>query len=601
MLKKIIALILCVMMLGQICAFAAPFDDVDEESHGWAIDQIEEMTRNGIINGFEDGTFRPNEGVTRIDSLLLISRILGVDKEENEKTLDFAHDKYFQHVNLMKYPAYERNLSFILHRGMFTTEELTNFLKAGLGSQPLKRYEAAVLLVKMCGANDTVSKNDTVKLPFDDTEEIPAVARPFVYYCYQNGLMKGVGENNFDPMSTITRAQMSVLLYNCMKELNLSVISADVKEVSGFKNSITYVDGDGKEETFYNTGDTRITLNGEDIEDIDAILSGDLIYVHYSGSNVILIEAFSVLKDETVEGQYIGKGASSTFTKLMVKSNGVTKDYILDEDYRIYLADEPAKLSDLKINDYVKLTVKDSRVTIINIAERTKTITGYINSFNFSGQGSLEVKLSNNEFVTYDLNDEVKVTRNNEDVILRDLKVGDKVTIVLEYDKVTNVKATSTIKNYEGSIEEIIISRTNPRIKIDIGDEVIECAMDNSIEITINGEAADIYDVKLGYSAKIKTDSSTVTNIAITSTPVINNVNIMGTVLEVHPNYDAITVQVDEETVTQVFVKRTATIINGKTGKSMSLSAIKPGSIVTAVVTSSGFAAEAISVVVLEQ
>ena len=211
------------------------------------------------------------------------------------------------------------------------------------------------------------------------------------------------------------------------------------------------------------------------------------------------------------------------------------------------------------------------------------------------------MKLSNNELITYELNDEVEVTRNGADVILRDLKVGDKVTIVLEYDKVTTVKATSTVKNYEGTIEEIIISRTNPRIKIDIGNEVIECAMDNSIEITINGEKADIYDVKLGYSAKIKTDSTTVTSIAITSTPVIDNVNIMGTVLEVHPNYDAITVQVNEETVTQVFVKRTATIINGKTGKTMSLSAIKPGSIVTAVVTSSGFTAEAISVVVLEQ
>ncbi|MBQ7040236.1 MAG: hypothetical protein IJN39_06680, partial [Clostridia bacterium] len=277
------------------------------------------------------------------------------------------------------------------------------------------------------------------------------------------------------------------------------------------------------------------------------------------------------------------------------------KDYILDEDYRVYLADEPAKLSDLKLGDQVKFTIKDSRITIINIAERTKTITGYINSFDFTGQGALEVKLTNNELVTYELNDEVSVTRNGEDVILRDLKVGDKVTVILEYDKVTTVKATSTIKNYEGTIEEIIISRNDPRIKIDIGDEVIECAMDNSIAITINGETADIYDVKLGYSAKIKTDSSTVTDIAITSTPVVDNVNIMGTVLEVHPNYDAITVQINEETVTQVFIKSTATILNGKTGKAMTLNGIKPGSIVTAVVASSGFAAEAISVVVLEQ
>ena len=140
----------------------------------------------------------------------------------------------------------------------------------------------------------------------------------------------------------------------------------------------------------------------------------------------------------------------------------------------------------------------------------------------------------------------------------------------------------------------------NPKIKINVGSEVIECAMDNSIEITINGEPATIYDMKLGYTAKVQTDSSTVTSVAFTSTPSVDNVNLMGTVLEVNTNYASITLQLNDGTTTQVFVRKSANIINGTTGRSVTLSSIKKGSVITAVVSTSGFTSEAISIVVLE-
>ena len=77
MLKKIIAGSLAALLISSqlLCASAKGFSDVDQNAYSWALTQINEMTDSGIINGFEDGTFRPANGVTRIDSLLLISRI----------------------------------------------------------------------------------------------------------------------------------------------------------------------------------------------------------------------------------------------------------------------------------------------------------------------------------------------------------------------------------------------------------------------------------------------------------------------------------------------------------------------------------------------
>lgn len=606
MLKKIVALSVSVLMvLSQLLVSAATFSDVDPEKLSWAAPQIEEMVEQKIINGFEDGTFRPTNGVSRIDSLLLISRILGANEEAEEKIISFAENNFYSTVNLLKYPNYQKNLAYLLYRNMFTPEELSIFLQNDLGQQTLKRYEAAVLLVKMSPDASSVSKDDVVELPFDDTEEIPEAARPHVYYCYQKGLMKGMGDNKFEPMGEVTRAQMAVMLYNAMKGLYFDTTVGTVESVSGFENAIDYIDQDGIRQTFSNDGLTRITLDGEDITDIDFINDGDIIHVHSAGNKIFLVEILAVLKDEVVEGIYAGKGASSTITKLLIRPNGSSSDdvsnYIVSEDVKVYIAGVESSLSALKSGDHVKLTIIDSLVTAVNVAARESTVTGYIAGFDYDGQGKIDVRLSDNSVKSFALSlDTVVIKRNGSDAAARDLKVGDKVTLNLSYDEIIKVVATSTKKTYEGTIEEIVISKTNPKININIGKEVIECAMDNSIEITINNEEADIYDVKLGYSAKVQTDSTTVTKIDIVSTPTIDNVNIMGTVKEVNANYASLAIQLEDGTTTQLFVKKNATIINGVTGRATTFSAIKPGNVITAVITSSGFTAEAISIVVLD-
>ena len=608
MLKKIIACFLCcTLLLGVIATSALAFDDVTEKSHAWAVSQINEMTEKKIINGFEDGTFRPDQSVTRIDSLLLISRILGITDASQKKIVEFAKDEFFSSVESLKYPNYTDNLSYILYKEMFSPEDLTTFLKNGLGAQALKRYEAAVLMVKMAGESDNVAKMKSVELPFADADKIPAVAKPYVFYCYKNGLMKGVEDNKFDPLGTLTRAQMAVLLYNCMNVLDLSISSGTVTKVSGFENLIKYIAEDDKVYEFINTGDIRITLNGQDISDIDAITSGDKINIHYSADDIILIEAMTVLEDEVIEGVYVGRGTSSAFSKILIRpktssSKDDASDYILAENVKIFLDGKEITISDLKADDLLKLTIDDSRVSRIDIAKRESSVTGYISDFNYEGQGSLEVKLTDNTVAVYKFTtDNVKVTRNNATATLRDLKVGDKVTVSLKYNEVVSVAATSEKKTYKGTIEEILISRTTPKIKIDIGSEVIECAMDDSISITFNGKDATVYDLQLGFTANVKTDSASITQIEITSAPSADSLNVVGTVLEINTNYSSLTLKTGEGKTVQLFVKNKANIINGTTGRTMALSAIKPGDMVTAVVSTTNFSSEAISIVVLEK
>ena len=65
------------------------FSDVSEED--WYFGYVEEAVENGYIKGYTDGTFRPFETIRRQEATVILSRILGIDKEE------YPHiPKYFE-------------------------------------------------------------------------------------------------------------------------------------------------------------------------------------------------------------------------------------------------------------------------------------------------------------------------------------------------------------------------------------------------------------------------------------------------------------------------------------------------------------------------
>lgn len=41
----------------------------------WAYKAIEELAEKGLINGYEDGTFKPDAPITRAEVAIIISRI----------------------------------------------------------------------------------------------------------------------------------------------------------------------------------------------------------------------------------------------------------------------------------------------------------------------------------------------------------------------------------------------------------------------------------------------------------------------------------------------------------------------------------------------
>ena len=67
MVKKLISTIVAVTLLlsASVIGFsAASFSDLDETKYSWAIQQITAMAQKGIINGYPDGTYMPENKPT---------------------------------------------------------------------------------------------------------------------------------------------------------------------------------------------------------------------------------------------------------------------------------------------------------------------------------------------------------------------------------------------------------------------------------------------------------------------------------------------------------------------------------------------------------
>ena len=76
--KKFLAILLCFIMLISTTCFAAGFSDLTSEH--WAYKNVTNLVENGVINGYPDGTYRPEKTITRGEFFKLI---MTVSEEKN--------------------------------------------------------------------------------------------------------------------------------------------------------------------------------------------------------------------------------------------------------------------------------------------------------------------------------------------------------------------------------------------------------------------------------------------------------------------------------------------------------------------------------------
>ncbi len=571
----------------SISAFAAKFPDVTEKTYPWAVEAIESMADEGIIKGYEDGSFNPAKTVSKLESLVLISRILGVNNEKTSRITEAAWDVYGEAIAEYELPYGKDEIAYLLGKKVLSVDELEEYIGAAHRDDALKRYEVAILLTKAMDAEASLKAELAGELEYADTSDIPANAKKYVAYVSSQDLMQGMEDNKFAPNDTVTRAQAAVVLYKLQQITDYEFKTGIVSAVDQTTRQIKIKEAEDSILSHYITTDTIVRYNGTIIGINDISVGYDAV-VTYKAGKLYSVDFTDALIDDVIKGAFSGSANSTA------KGNTVTINVIGENDTQIPTEKTTFKLSDecvitynnntcslasIKAGSYVKLTVKEGLVTVLEAQNKENTFSGRVDEVILEPVYKLRIEANGGEVDDYLLNSEVKVTRNGKTVSVREVLAGDTVSVTTSYGIIKSLVATSRASAKTGIIKEVIISST-PKLTLTYDGVDTTYYVTTDAEITLSGVKSTFYDLRVGQATTIKLDSDTV--VAIESAASDEVVTWAGTVTLVNSSYGLIQLEfVDAATgqtrTESVFVKDKATIVDYATQKTKKLSAVTAG------------------------
>ena len=579
--KRILSGILGVaVLLSATTAFAA-FPDVDKDpTVSWAKPYIDEMSELGYIKGYEDGTFKPNKTISKVESLVLLSRMIGVNDKEYAETLKYALDEYKDTIE--KYSSeYENEIAFLLYRGVLKESEIADYISISNRSVALKRYEAAILLTKLLGGEEEVENSAFVSSSYSDTLEIPVDARAYVEYVKEAGIMQGMGSDEkgpfFSPNTGVTRSQMAKMLCTLIDVLDSSSKTGEVVSVNSMNDSFT-VEVNGRETEVDVVDATKIKLRGEDAA-LYELEEGMTVKISYLNGEASLIEDIILVEDAEVKGivASISQSGKNSVVKLAdVDDTSKTSAYTLADDVKVVINGAIDSIGKIKANNYVCLTIEDGEVIRLEVINKSESVSGTLQKIDISSSDTIfEIKKSSGGVEKYTASAEgVQVTRNNLDAKISQLITGDAVTLRLTYGKVTKIAAESSTENSTGVIEFINHTVDGTTVGIKLNDKVREYKINKNATILVDSLEAGVYDLRPGSDIKIKLESSEI--IKIETASVAASAQMSGTVKVVNATYGLIVIESAGKEY-NVFTNSSTKIIDSTSGNALTIKKLEKG------------------------
>jgi len=184
-----------------------PADDMvyfsDLESVPWAKESIEALAAKGIVSGVGDGTFRPDNNVTRAEFIKMLIMAFDLVDENAVSTFNDVKEGMWYYKPI----ASAEELGIVKGKGDGTF---------GI-NEHITREDMAVMVYRtslILGMNLSTGSGE---VPFMDKEDIASYALEAVAAMHEKGIIKGIGDNMFAPKNNATRAEAAVLIYRLYK------------------------------------------------------------------------------------------------------------------------------------------------------------------------------------------------------------------------------------------------------------------------------------------------------------------------------------------------------------------------------------------------
>lgn len=178
------------------------FTDLD--SVPWAKEAVNFLSQKGYINGYDDGTFKPENTITREEFAKMIVNVMGFDSFNYEMTTAIDVDKNAWYANFV---------TIAMNSGLINGISDNEF---GTGIN-ITRQDMCTIIYRAIK-----SENIKVTYLYDEkqfTDQASDYAQEAIRELYRYGLVNGVSDSEFDPQGSVTRAMAAKVLYGLAKLL----------------------------------------------------------------------------------------------------------------------------------------------------------------------------------------------------------------------------------------------------------------------------------------------------------------------------------------------------------------------------------------------
>jgi len=176
----------------------ASFKDI--QSH-WAKDDIEAAVAKGLLKGYEDNTFKPNNHLTRVQAVSILVRSLKLTSTGDAPFTDIQ--VYNESTRKEIAAAYEANL---------LTAKLGKFSP----SSPITREELAIMLNRAYTFKTGQAYAQGKIAPLNDIAKLSNESKKAITFLYDFEIAQG-SNGAFQPSNSLTRAHAAKMFNNFLK------------------------------------------------------------------------------------------------------------------------------------------------------------------------------------------------------------------------------------------------------------------------------------------------------------------------------------------------------------------------------------------------
>ncbi len=181
----------------------------DIKSGHWAYNSVHELTQLGYIKGYPDGTFKPNNNITRAEFSAIMSKLVNdlypdgpnYDNSKILKDLNPSHWSYNAANHLLSHIPGE--------------DAAKIFGSTFSADKKITREEVVAVVHAIIKQHADFSGIDLSKYSFTDLKK--ARFPESIRLCAQQGLIAGYPDGSFRPAGNISRAEIAAILVKVIR------------------------------------------------------------------------------------------------------------------------------------------------------------------------------------------------------------------------------------------------------------------------------------------------------------------------------------------------------------------------------------------------